>query len=322
MTPLRQRMIEDMRLRNLAERTIESYVHHVARFARHFGRSPEYLGPAEVRQYQLHLVSRGMSWALFNQAVCALKFFYKVTVPVSWVVEQIPHARPRRKVRVILSESEVVRLLRAVDRPLQQMALATIYATGMRLSEVIQLRVADIDSERMVVTVVHGKGGRGRQVPLSKVLLTELRDYWKSGRPLAPGNHYLFPGATPGSHVHPSTLQKAMEAARRSAGIQKDISPHTLRHCYATHLLESGTDLRTVQALLGHSDISTTTIYTHVQRKLVPQTGSPLDRIASVRRGGLRRRRKEELRQEAATVEVNESSPVPPAPQDPQPSPG
>lgn len=283
MTPLRQRMIEDLRIRNRAPRTIEAYVAHVARFAKHFGRSPEVLGPEEVRLFQVHLIGLAVSWSLFNQVVCALRFLYHVTLKTPWAVTQIPHGKRPRKLPVVLSPEEVLRLLAAVGNPMHRAALTAIYASGMRISEVIALRTQDIDTERMVLTIARGKGAKARQVPLSTILLQQLRHYWKTARRSAADNPYLFPSVDAGTHIHPSTLERACHEAAVQTRINKQVSPHTLRHCYATHLLECGTDLRTVQELLGHSRIATTTIYTHVQRKLVPQAGSPLDRIEGVR---------------------------------------
>lgn len=280
MTTLRQRMIDDLRIRNYSPRTIEAYVPRVAEFARHFKRSPEALGAEEVRSYQLHLLERGVSWSHFNQTVCALKFLYRTTLKCTWPVEDVPYGRKPRKLPSVLSQDEVVRLIEAVDEPVSRMALLTAYASGLRLSELIMLKAEHIDSARMVIHVECGKGQKPRLVSLSETLLVQLRAYWRSGRPARPGAPWLFPGLRPGQPIHPTVIQKACQRARAKAGITKSATPHTLRHCYATHLLEAGTDLRTVQALLGHSCLSTTVIYTHVQRRLVTATKSPLDAIA------------------------------------------
>ena len=284
MTTLRQRMIEDLQLRNRSPRTIEAYIWHVARFAKFHGRSPELLGPEEVRAYQLHLRSTGASWSIFNQAVCALKFLYRVTLRVDWSVTQIPFGRMPRKLRVVLSQDEVVRLLEAADNIVHRMALTTAYAAGLRITELLMLKAEHIDSARMLLHVEHGKGQKARLVPLSEVLLAQLRDYWKTGRPRVRGSLWLFPSEDPAKPLHPATIEKACQRARVAARLTKHATPHTLRHCYATHLLEAGTDLRTVQALLGHSSLSTTSIYTHVQRKLVTATRSPLDAIEHFKR--------------------------------------
>jgi integrase/recombinase XerD len=280
MTSLRQRMIDDLRIRNYSPRTIETYVSRVAGFAKHFKRSPEALGPEEVRTYQLHLIDTGVSWSQFNQTVCALKFLYRTTLRSPWPVEEIAYARKPRKLPSVLSQEEVVRLVEAVEEPVARMALLTAYASGLRISELIALKAEHIDSARMLIHVESGKGQKPRLVPLSDTLLVQLRAYWRAGRPARRGAPWLFPGLRPGQPIHPTFIQKACQRARAKAGINKSVTPHTLRHCYATHLLEAGTDLRTVQALLGHAQLSTTGIYTHVQRRLVTATKSPLDAIA------------------------------------------
>jgi site-specific recombinase XerD len=277
-------MIEDLQLRNRSPRTIETYISHVARFAKFHGRSPELLGAEEVRAYQLHLRESGVSWSLFNQAVCALKFLYTVTLRVGWPVAHIPYGRKPRKLRVVLSQDEVVRLLSAVDNVVYRMALTTAYAAGLRITELVMLKAEHIDSARMLLHVELGKGQKARLVPLSEVLLAQLRDYWRTGRPKVKGSPWLFPSEDPAKPLHTTTIEKACQRARAAAGHTKHVTPHTLRHCYATHLLEAGTDLRTVQALLGHATLATTAIYTHVQRKLVTATKSPLDAIEHFRR--------------------------------------
>jgi site-specific recombinase XerD len=284
MTPLRQRMIEDLQLRNRSPRTIETYISHVARFAKFHGRSPDLLGPEEVRAYQVHLRESGTSWSLFNQAVCALKFLYSVTLRVDWPVAHIPYGRKPRKLRVVLSQDEVVRLLSAVDNVVYRMALTTAYAAGLRITELVTLKAEHLDSARMLLHVELGKGQKSRLVPLSEVLLAQLRDYWRTGRPKVKGSPWLFPSEDPAKPLHTTTIEKACQRACAAAGLTKHATPHTLRHCYATHLLEAGTDLCTVQALLGHASLSTTAIYTHVQRKLVTATKSPLDAIEHFRR--------------------------------------
>jgi site-specific recombinase XerD len=187
---------------------------------------------------------------------------------------------------VVLSPEEVVRLIEAVDAAMPRMALLTIYATGLRITEVVSLQPKHIDSARMVLHVERGKGQKPREVPLSDVLLRQLRGYWRCDRPKVEDSPWLFPGRTADKPMHVTTIQVACQQARRAAGIAKHATPHTLRHCYATHLLEGGVDLRTVQVLLGHSDLGTTAIYTHVQRKLVMSTKSPLDALEHFRHEG------------------------------------
>lgn len=280
MTILRQRMIDDLKLRNYSPRTIETYVHCVVGFAKFHRRSPDVLGPEDVRRYQLHLLDAGTSWSRFNQTVCALKFLYRVTLKVGWPVEQIPYGRKPRPLPVVLSQEEVVRLIEAVPHDVYRMALLTAYAAGLRITETVALRAEHIDSARMLIHVEQGKGQKPRLLPLSEVLLRKLRLYWRDQRPKVPSSPWLFPSADPTRPVHVTTIEKACQRARVTAGLSKHATPHTLRHCFATHTLEAGVDLRTVQALLGHANLSTTAIYTHVQRKLVTATRSPLDAIA------------------------------------------
>lgn len=283
-TPLRQRMIDDLEFRNRSPRTIETYVSHVARFAKFHGRSPELLGAEDVRAYQKHLLDQGVSWSLFNQAVCALKFLYRTTLRVTWPVDHIPFGRKPRKLPVVLGQDEVVRLILAVDNVVCRMALMTAYAAGLRITELVALKTEHIDSSRMVLHVEQGKGQKPRLVPLSEVLLARLREYWRDDRPKVSGSPWLFPSKDPAKPMHTTTIETACQRARAAAKITKHATPHTLRHCYATHMLEGGTDLRTVQVLLGHATLSTTAIYTHVQRKLVMEAKSPLDTIEQFKR--------------------------------------
>ncbi len=275
MSPLRQRMSEDLRLRNYAPRTQQTYLAHVRRFARHFGRSPERLGPEEIRRYQLHLIETGASWSLFNQATCALRFLYTVTLAQPWRVEKIAHPRRPMRLPVVLSTEEVARLFEAVPSPKQRLVLMTIYSAGLRVSEAVHLRVADIDSARMVIHVRQGKGGKDRQVMLSPLLLEELRAYWRFVRPRS----WLFPGNDPEQPLSVACVQRVCQKARRAAGIDKPVSPHTLRHSFATHLLEAGADLRLIQSLLGHRSLSTTQRYLHLAAHRIGTTASPLDRL-------------------------------------------
>jgi integrase/recombinase XerD len=279
MTPLRRRMIEDLRIRNYSSHTIEIYIRHVARFAKHFGCSPDGLGPEEVRRYQLHLRESEVSWPLFNQAVSALRFFYTVTLKRPLGLERLPYAKRPKRLPCVLSAQEVLQLLMAVKLPRNRIALATSYASGLRVSELVALRVEDIDSARMLIHVRQGKGQKDRIVPLSEALLAALRDYWRA---LRPEGGWLFPSPEGDKPINVHTIQNACRDARRAAGLKKPVTVHTMRHSFATHLLEAGTDLRTVQALLGHSSLSTTAIYTHVQRRLVTATRSPLDLIAEL----------------------------------------
>jgi len=273
MTELRQRMRQDMQLRNLSPKTIETYLAHVARYAKHFGLPPDQLGPEQVREYQLHLVQEQASWSLFNQAVCALRFFYNVTLQRGWPVEQIPFAKRPRRLPVVLSPEEVQRLLACVRPEKHRVLFTCLYACGLRLAEATRLRVADIDSARMQLWVRQGKGKKDRALPLSVKLLHELRQHWLRHKP----QEWLFPGKPPTKPIHPNAAQQALRKAVRRAELGKRATPHTLRHSYATHLLEAGVDLPTLQALLGHSCVSTTMLYLHVRSTHLGQVVSPLD---------------------------------------------
>src|SRR5262245_31087739 len=274
MTPLRQRFLQDLRLRNYSPRTLDTYVSHVARFARHFGRSPDRLGPEHVRQYQLHLLQRRVSWSLFNQAAAALRFFYSVTLGRTDVVRMVPYGKRPKALPAVLSQDEVRHLFDAAQ-PRGRLLLQTTYACGLRAGEVIRLRLTDIDSARMLVHVRLGKGGKDRLVPLSTTLLGLLRGYWRQHRP----RDWLFPGATPAGHKSIGQAQRVCRDAVRAAGITKKASLHTLRHSYATHLLEAGVDLPTLQKLLGHNQLSTTLLYTHIRQSHLQQVRSPLDTL-------------------------------------------
>jgi site-specific recombinase XerD len=273
MSPLRRRMTEDMTVRNLSPATQRSYLHAVTKFSRYFGRPPDRLGLEDVRAFQVHLVSTGISWPGLNQTVCALRFFYGVTLGHGEIPERIPYAREPRKLPVVLSADEVVRFLEAVPSLKTRAALTTAYAAGLRASEAVGLRVANIDSGRMVIRVEHGKGGKDRYVMLSPPLLAILRAYWRVGKP----THWLFPGRDRDRPVSTATLQAACRVAAREAGLDKPVTVHTLRHSFATHLLEAGTDIRIIQVLLGHGRLATTAIYTRVATNLIAGTPSPLD---------------------------------------------
>jgi integrase/recombinase XerD len=275
MTPLRQRLIHDLQLRNYSPRTVSCYVAAVAAFAKHFGRSPEHLGAEHVRLYQLHLLGQRASWSRFNQAVCALRFLFAVTLGRPELLPMIPYGKKPRALPCVLSTDEVRRLFDAAGEGRLRLILQAAYAAGLRVSEVIRLRTGDIDSARMVLHVRCGKGKKDRLVPLSAVLLSLLRDYWRKHRPA----DWLFPGQRPGTHVSQGQVQRLCRRAVLAAGITKKASMHTLRHSYATHLLEQGTDLATLQKLLGHNQVSTTLRYTHVQQSHLQRAASPLDTL-------------------------------------------
>ena len=272
---LRRRMIEDMTVRNLSPATQRSYLHAVAKFSRYFGRSPDRLDIEDVRAYQVYVVAQGISWPALNQTVCALRFFYGVTLGRNEIPERIAYAREPRKLPVILGADEVVRFLEAVPSLKTRTALTTAYAAGLRASEAVSLEVADIDSARMLIQVRHGKGAKDRTVMLSPQLLAILRTYWRLARP----RQWLFPGRDETKPIDVQVLHAACRSATKAAGLAKRVTVHTLRHSFATHLLESGVDIRIIQVLLGHNSLSTTARYTQVATTTIAKTQSPLDRL-------------------------------------------
>jgi site-specific recombinase XerD len=274
-SPLRRRMVEDMTVRNLSPATQRSYLYAVAKFSRFFGKSPERLELEDVRTYQVHLASQGIAWATLNQTVAALRFFYGVTLGRPEIPERIAYAREPRRLPVVLSADEVVRFLEAVPSLKSRTALTTAYAAGLRVSEVVALKVADIDSGRMLIRVEQGKGGKDRYVMLSAQLLAILRTYWRLAKP----RHWLFPGRDEEHPIDQTVLHAACRSACEAAGLTKHVTVHTLRHSFATHLLESGADIRIIQVLLGHTNISTTARYAQVATSTIQGTASPLDRL-------------------------------------------
>jgi integrase/recombinase XerD len=278
MTPLRQRMLDDMRLRNLSPHTLEAYLRAVAQLALYYKKSPDQLGTEEVRAYLLHLINdRHVSPSTFNVVRCALRFFYRVTLGRDWALDRIVCQKEDKKLPVILSGDEVRRLFAAASRLKSRAILMTLYAAGLRLSEVVGLKVGDVDSQRMAIRVRQGKGRKDRYVMLSPTQLATLRDYWKAYRP----SDWLFPGKEPHKQLDRQTVNCICRAAGRRARLARRISPHTLRHTFATHLLEAGTDIRTIQALLGHRSLRTTALYTYVSLDKVAATTSPLDLLAA-----------------------------------------
>jgi len=272
MTPLRQRMIADLRIRNYSPRTVERYTQCVAAFARHFGRSPAELGPEQIRSYQSFLVeTKRASWTVFNQTVCALRFLYGTTLKRPGTIEHIPFPRQPRRLPVVLSRDELARFFGAISNCKHRTVLMTMYAAGLRLMEALQLRVADVESTRPCLRVAQGKGQKDRYTLLPPTLLEQLRSYWKVTRS---SSTWLFPGARPGQPLTPTTIQRLCGPAARQARLAKRVTTHTMRHCFATHLLEAGTDLRTIQQLLGHRSLQTTAVYLHVAtpREGIPRT--------------------------------------------------
>lgn len=277
MTLFRLRMIEDMQIRNLAPATQRAYVHQVSLFARHFHRSPELLGPAEIRTWQLFLATdKRLAASSIIVAVSALRFFYTVTLKRAWVVaDDIPAGRQGQKLAVVLSPEEVGRFLSAVKSLKHRVILTVCYAAGLRISEAIRLKPTAIDSQRMVIRVEAGKGEKDRYVMLSPRLLELLRDYWKAARP----KEWLFPGEQSGQPISKCAVEHACRQALERSGINKPVTPHSLRHAFAVHLLEAGTDLRTIQLLLGHRSLSTTAEYLRIATSKVCAAASPLDAL-------------------------------------------
>lgn len=274
MTPLRQRMIDELRRRNYAEKTVSTYVTVVASFAKHFNRSPELLGADEVRAWQMLLRTSGASWSWYNVHTCALRFFFGTVLERSDFIAHIPYARRPRRLPVVLSQAEMLRLFECIERARDRVLLTTAYACGLRISEIASLRVEDIDSERMLVHIRHAKGDKERIVPLSDKLIEILRSWWRLRRPTT----WLFPSEHGGDrHVSTRTVGRAVAVAAQRAGIRKHVTPHVLRHSFATHLVEAGTNIHIVQNLLGHARLDTTRIYTHVSRQVITATKSPLD---------------------------------------------
>ena len=276
MSKLRQKMLEDLRIRNLSERTQKVYTSHVAAFARHFGRSPTELGPTDIRAWQVHLVEeRRLSWSSLNITVCALRFLYGTTLDKDWVIERIPYAKPEKALPVVLSPREVHRFLSTLTNPKHRALFTVAYATGLRVLELAHLEVRDIDSDRMVIHVRAGKGKKDRFVPLSPKLLEELRAYWRIARP----HPFLFPGARAHRPMATTSIRGACRRTVRLAGLKKRVTPHTFRHSFATHLLEAGVDLRTIQMLLGHGTLKTTARYTRVSTRKIRSLRTPFDRL-------------------------------------------
>ena len=275
MTPLRQRMLEDMQIRNLADNTQESYIRQVSLFARHFSQSPEVLGAEEIRTYQVYLTNeKKLAPGSILIATAALRFLYHVTLHKDWDFAQvIPAPKKPQTLPVVLSPEEVQQFLSCVRRRKARTVLTVCYAAGLRISEAIALKPTDIDSHRMTLRVAQGKGAIDRYVMLSERLLEILREWYRAARP----KPWLFPGVIPGRHITREGIADACQIAHQRSGLSKPVTPHSLRHAFACHLLESGADLRTIQLLLGHRSLSTTARYLRIATSKVCATRSPLD---------------------------------------------
>jgi integrase/recombinase XerD len=269
------RMVQDMKIRNFAVNTIDAYTYHVDKFEQ-FLRPKELAATTreDIRSFQLHLIEvRKVGFSSFNQAVCGLKFLFSVTLPRDWPVVMIPFGKRAKKLPTVLGDQEVVALLQCTPNLKHRTLFILLYAAGLRLSEACHLKVTDIDSQRMQLNIESGKGNKQRQVPLSPRLLDALREYWKLYQPKV----LLFPGARPDKPYAGTTIQKTIKASARRANLKKNVTPHTLRHSYATGLLEAGVDILTISRLLGHASFSTTMIYLHVRRTHLLRSPSPLD---------------------------------------------
>ncbi len=280
MTILMQRMREELVRRNYAETTIHSYLKAVEHFRGHVDTPIEEVGPDDLRSYHAHLLgTRKLAVNTVVLNICALRFLYIKVLKRRDMKEDLPYPKQRLRLPVILSPDEVAQLIGAARNLYHRTMLMTLYSTGLRRAELCRLKVADVDSKRMMLRVVQGKGGIDREVPLSKKLLGALRQYYRWMRP----ETYLFPGTVNHSRADKPITEKivwqAVREATIRAGIQKRVTPHTLRHCFATHLLESGADLRSIQMMLGHSDLEATTVYLHLSRRHLQATANPLERI-------------------------------------------
>ena len=274
MSELRTRMIDDMTLRGMAAKTLDGYVRAVAGLAAHYHRSPDRISDREVQAYLVHLMrERKLSWSSCNVAVHGLRFFYHQTLGREKTTFHIPGPRKPSRLPEILSREEVARLLAHTGLPRHRVLLMTAYAAGLRVGELVRLRVRDIDSDRMTIRVEQGKGKQDRYTLLSPRLLEELRRYWRLEQP----SPYLFPMRKAPRPMNYTTAERAYSAAKRRGGVAKAGNIHALRHAFATHLLEAGTDLHTIQRLLGHHHISSTMRYLHLARRNVTQRCSPLD---------------------------------------------
>jgi integrase/recombinase XerD len=276
MTHLRQRMQEDLRLRNFSERTIRHYTHTVAEFANYFHKSPDQLGPEHIRTWLLYLLNeRKLAWGTIQGARSALKFLYTRTLKRTWFDQEVIKPKVRRKLPTVWSREEVCALLDATTNSKHRALLALYYGAGLRCQEALDLKVTDIDSKRMIINIREGKGKFPRQVMLSPKLLELLRLYWRGRKP----REWLFPGERPDGPLFQNAVRVACQKLRKKLGICKPLSPHVLRHSFATHLLDAGTDLRSIQLLLGHRDLETTARYLHVSEARLHATASPLDAL-------------------------------------------
>jgi len=279
-SPLRQRMLEDMTVRNFVEKTRNDYIRHVKTFTAFLGRSPDTAMPEDLRRFQLHQTETGVRPPTINGSVAGLRFFFTVTLDRPDMGRHLTFVHEPRKVPAVMSPEEVVRFLEAAPGPKYKAALSAAYAAGLRVSEVVALKVCDVDSQRMLLRIEQGKGRKDRHAMLSPQLLELLRDWYRIARPQV----WLFPGQNPVNHLTTRQFTRVFHAAAAAAEIKKRVSPHTLRHSFATHLLESNIDIRVIQVLLGHAKLDTTALYTRVATNTIRAVMSPLDRLTPLRR--------------------------------------
>lgn len=280
-SPLRQRMIEDMRMRKLEPKTRTAYQRAVKKLAVFLNRSPDTATVEDLRRFQLYLVDQGTSPITINATISGLKFFFDVTLGRSELMARMQTVREPQRLPVVLSREEVARLIAAAPNPKSQTALSVAYATGLRVSEVVSLKVTDIDSKRMTLRVEQGKGRKDRYAMLSPLLLERLRAWWRLAHAqgkMLPGG-WLFPGLNPVESLTTRQLNRAVHMAAETAKINKRVSMHTLRHSFATHLLEQKVDIRVIQVMLGHKKLETTSIYTHVATEILREVVSPLEAV-------------------------------------------
>ena len=276
MGKLREQMKMDLKLKGYSPKTQAAYLGYMKKFVRYFGRSPAKMGEKEIREYLYHLITgRDLGDSSINSAYSALKFFYETTLCRDWNVAKIPRRKPEKRLPVVLDGSEIKQLLAVTTNLKHRALLMTTYSAGLRVSETAHLKVCDVDSKRMQLRVAQGKGKKDRYALLSPVTLNLLRDYWRQYRPFS----WLFPGRSPERPISTRSIQKVFKDAKRKAGIKKPATVHTLRHSFATHLLEAGTDIYRVQKLMGHTTPKTTTIYIHLRRQDLLKVVSPLDSL-------------------------------------------
>jgi integrase/recombinase XerD len=293
MTPLRKMMLEELQRRNYSENTRRTYLHIVYDFAKHFNRSPDQLGPADIRSYQAYLIEdRKLEARTVGLYTAGLRFLFVKTLRRPYLLEELPYPKQPRRLPIILSQDEAARLIESASNLFHRALLMTLYSTGMRRAELCQLKVEDIDGGRMVIHIRHGKGGKDRDVPLDPKLRETLREYYRWMRPKT----YLFPGIEKGWRADKPISSKvpweACAQAAQRAGITKRVTPHLLRHSFATHLIENGADLPTVQTLLGHADLRATSIYLHLSQRHLKAAGTPLDKIEVTALDQVKRSRK------------------------------